>query len=156
MRITILSANNRIPDWVERGSSEYLSRMPADIHINFVDKPLVKRGKSQSVARIRAQETQRLLDAVPSGDYLIALDEAGRSQSTAAVASAMQRWQMDGHNICILIGGPDGIDFSVCQPREKWSLSALTFPHPLVRVIVAEQLYRAWSVTVGHPYHRAS
>lgn len=168
MQITIIAIGNKMPAWVDANCDEYFRRMPKDWSLKLIELPAQKRGKNQSIDAVRRKETEQLLAAVPDKNYLVVLDERGQSISTALLAKKLNAWQLDGRDICLLIGGPDGIDFSVFvdlktagsksgktqRPEWRWSLSPLTFPHPLVRVIVAEQLYRAWSVSTGHPYHR--
>lgn len=155
MRINIVTTGNKMPGWVSDTCNDYLRRLPRDFRVGFIEIPLEKRGKNYSTNKVRQQETCRLLEAVPRGDHVISLDERGKSISTQKLANSISDWQMSGRNISLLVGGPDGLDFSAtAAPAESWSLSPLTFPHPLVRVILAEQLYRAWSLNAGHPYHR--
>ena len=163
MQITIVAIGNKMPAWVNTNCDEYFRRMPKDFSLKLIELPAQKRSKNQSIDAIRRKETERLLAAVPDRNNIVVLDERGQSISTRLLAKKLDGWQLDGRDICLLIGGPDGIDFSVFAEGKtakslgsewRWSLSPLTFPHPLVRVIVAEQLYRAWSVSTGHPYHR--
>tara|TARA_B100000767_G_scaffold265534_1_gene281702 strand:+ start:2241 stop:2750 length:510 start_codon:yes stop_codon:yes gene_type:complete len=168
MQITILAIGNKMPAWVDANCDEYIRRMPKDLSLKLIELPAQKRSKNQSIDAIRRKETEQLLAAVPDKNYVVVLDERGESVSTALLAKKLNGWQLNSRDVCLLIGGPDGIDFSVFadskvtgsksvrsqSPEWRWSLSPLTFPHPLVRVIVTEQLYRAWSVSEGHPYHR--
>ena len=166
MQISIIAIGNKMPAWVVDNCADYFRRMPAEWSVVLVEVAAEKRCKNQSVDAIRRRETQRLLQAVPVANTIVALDERGQSFTTNNLAKKMDHWQMDGRDISFLIGGPDGLDFSVAAlekpnstktrhwPDLRWSLSDLTFTHPMVRVILAEQLYRAWSVSVGHPYHR--
>jgi len=163
MQISIIAIGNKMPAWVNANCHEYFRRMPKDISLKLIELPAQKRGKNQSIDAIRRKETEQLLAAVPDRNNIVVLDERGQSISTRSLAKKFYDWQLDGRDVCLLIGGPDGIDFSVFAEggigkslgaEWRWSLSMLTFPHPLVRVIVAEQLYRAWSVSAGHPYHR--
>jgi len=121
-----------------------------------VEIPLQPRGKNPDIARLREAEGERMLRAAPAGTRVIALDERGELLDTAAWSGALRQWLQDGRDVALLVGGPDGLA-PACRARAEscWSLSRLTFPHPLVRVLVAEQLYRAWSLGAGHPYHRA-
>jgi len=117
--------------------------------------PQVSAQKNSDVARIVKEEGERMIAAIPQGTHIVTLDIPGKPWSTPELAQAMQRWLEGGQHVAILIGGPEGLADSVKQlARESWSLSKLTFPHPLVRIIVAEQLYRAWSILNNHPYHR--
>lgn len=166
MQISIIAIGNKMPAWVVENCADYFRRMPSELSVVLVEVAAEKRSKNQSVDAIRRRETQRLLQAVPVANTIVALDERGQSLTTERLAKKMDHWQMDGRDISFLIGGPDGLDFSVAAlekpnstktrpwPDLRWSLSDLTFTHPMVRVILAEQLYRAWSVSVGHPYHR--
>lgn len=144
-----------MPSWVNEGYNEYVKRLPADFQIEIIEIPLGHRGKSSDVARAKKQEGDQMLTAIPKGDKVIALEVLGKNWSTEKLASQVEDWRMDGRNISLLVGGPDGLD-SRCSALadQKWSLSALTLPHPLVRVLLAEQLYRAWTVIQGHPYHK--
>ncbi|MBK5969893.1 MULTISPECIES: 23S rRNA (pseudouridine(1915)-N(3))-methyltransferase RlmH [Thiorhodovibrio] len=156
MRIHLLSVGRRMPAWVEQGFGEYAKRLPQDCHLRLVEIDPVPRTKGGDAARAIAVEGERLLQAVPKGARVIALDVEGRPWSTEALAAELERWLASGQDLALLVGGADGLS-SDCLVRAdaRWSLSPLTFPHPLVRVILAEQLYRAWTLTQGHPYHRS-
>ena len=162
MQISIIAIGNKMPAWVNANCYEYFRRMPKDLSLKLIEVPAQKRSKKQSIDAIRRKETQQLLAAVPERNNIVVLDERGQSISTRLLAKKINDWQLDGRDVCLIVGGPDGIDFSVLAQGRlgnylgyewRWSLSSLTFPHPLVRVIVAEQLYRAWCVSTGHPYH---
>ncbi len=144
-----------MPAWVNEGYNEYAKRLPADFQLELIELPLGHRGKNADLARVKKQEGDQMLAAIPKGDRVIALEVLGKNWSTEKLALQVEEWRMDGRNISLLIGGPDGLD-SRCSAMadQKWSLSALTLPHPLVRVMLAEQLYRAWTVIQGHPYHK--
>ncbi len=156
MRILLISVGQRPPAWVAEGFAEYARRMPASCRLQLVEIALAKRGKNPDVKRLRQQEGERMLAAIPASSLVIALDVDGRAWSSETLATKLRRWMQDGRDVCLLIGGPDGLD-PACRQRADlvWSLSALTLPHALVRVFLAEQLYRAWTITQGHPYHRA-
>jgi 23S rRNA (pseudouridine1915-N3)-methyltransferase len=144
-----------MPAWVEEGVAEYRKRLPAEIQFDIKELPLPKRGKNTDIRRAIAQEGEAMTAAIPAGDRIIALDVLGKAVSTEALAEALASWQMEGDNISILVGGPDGLSPAcLALARQKWSLSAMTLPHPLVRVLFAEQLYRAWTINNNHPYHR--
>ena len=144
-----------MPGWVEQGVAEYQKRMQHDVTLHVVEIPTAKRGKTSSVTRLMELEGKALLAAVPKGAKLIALDVLGKTISTPDLAAMLNDWRMNGSDIAIAIGGPDGLSPQVLAASEgKMSLSALTLPHPLVRVLLTEQLYRAWTITEGHPYHR--
>ncbi len=155
MRIKLLAVGTRMPAWVEEGIAEYRKRLPAEFSLEIQEISLAKRGKNADIRRARQQEAEALLKAVPKDDVLVALDVEGRAISTEMLAQKLNEWHMDGRNLSLLIGGPDGLDESCLkQSQQRWSLSAMTLPHPLVRVLLAEQVYRAWSILQGHPYHR--
>lgn len=145
-----------MPGWVEAGYAEYAQRMPAEVRLELKEIPAGKRGKNADVARILQDEGQRLQAAIPKGAHVVAMDVKGKSFTTEQLAARLGEWMQSGQDIALLVGGPEGLS-AECRDlaHEYWSLSALTFPHPLVRIIVAEQLYRAWSVLKNHPYHRA-
>ncbi|MAY39991.1 MULTISPECIES: 23S rRNA (pseudouridine(1915)-N(3))-methyltransferase RlmH [Spongiibacter] len=155
MRVSLICIGSKMPDWVEAGVAEYRKRLPADVQLDIRELPLGKRGKNTDIRRAITQEGEAMLAAVGKGDRIIALDVKGRSISTESLSSSLDQWRMDGDNVSILVGGPDGLA-SEClsAAAEKWSLSAMTLPHPLVRVMFAEQLYRAWTILANHPYHR--
>jgi 23S rRNA (pseudouridine1915-N3)-methyltransferase len=145
-----------MPAWVNEGYQEYARRMPRECCLSLCEIPLGQRSKSQPVERAVQEEGQRMLAALGERQRVIALDVAGRSWSTAQLAARLEEWLQDGRDLSLLVGGPDGLSAECLQRAElRWSLSELTLPHPLVRVLLAEQLYRAWSLGNGHPYHRA-
>lgn len=155
MRISIITIGTRMPAWVDQGVEEYTRRMPRELGLEWKALPLAQRGKSGSPEQLRQREGEQILRAIPSGDRVIALDVRGKALSTPQLAGQLADWQMSGDNFSLLIGGPDGLSGECLQRAERrWSLSELTLPHPLVRIILAEQLYRAWTITVNHPYHR--
>ena len=155
MRLSIISVGGKMPAWVEQGVDEYSRRMPREMKLQWRDIPLARRGKDSKPDLLREKEGQGILKAIPDGDKVIALDVKGKPWSTEQLAAQMQDWRMSGDDFSLLIGGPDGLS-PACLDRadRRWSLSDLTLPHPLVRIILAEQLYRAWTITVNHPYHR--
>lgn len=156
MKIHLLAVGVRMPEWVEKGYAEYAGRLPRECTLRLLEVPPGRRGAHADVARIVQAEGERLLAAVPAGSRLIALDERGQQWSTMELAGRLAGWLGEGRDVSLLVGGPDGLDAD-CRARANalWSLSRLTLPHPLVRVVVAEQIYRAWSVLHNHPYHRA-
>lgn len=155
MQINLISVGNRMPGWVQQGYDEYAKRLPRECELVLKEVAPGKRTKNSDAVRIVKDEGERMIAAIPQGTHVVALDMPGKSWTTPELAGAMQRWQESGQHVSLLIGGPEGLACSAKQlARESWSLSALTFPHPLVRVIVAEQLYRAWSILHNHPYHR--
>ena len=156
MKIHLLAVGTRMPDWVKAGYAEYAERLPRECALLLNEIPASKRGRNAAVAPIIRDEGERLLAAIPTGCRVIALDERGQEWSTTELAERLAGWLQEGGDVSLLVGGPDGLD-AACRARADgvWSLSRLTLPHPLVRVVVAEQLYRAWSLLHHHPYHRA-
>ncbi len=155
MLIHLIAVGRKPPSWVAEGFREYARRLPRECALQLTEIPAGRRHKGVDVASLVAQEGERMLRAVPAGALLIALDEGGDEWTTRQLAGRLAAWQMEGHTVALLVGGPDGLA-PACLARagQVWSLSRLTLPHPLVRVLVAEQLYRAWSLNAGHPYHR--
>jgi 23S rRNA (pseudouridine1915-N3)-methyltransferase len=155
MRITVITASAKQPDWVRTGFENYARRMSGPVSLALTEVALPKRTRSAAVARLIEQEGERMLAAVPKGAHLVALDESGRGYRTAELATRLSAWISRGGPVALLIGGPDGLAPD-CLERagERWSLSPLTLPHGLVRILVAEALYRAHSLLQGHPYHR--
>ncbi|NOQ64273.1 MAG: 23S rRNA (pseudouridine(1915)-N(3))-methyltransferase RlmH [Methyloprofundus sp.] len=155
MRIYFITVGQKMPSWVKQGYDEYAKRMPKECELVLKEVPAGKRGKNSDVKRIIRDEGERMLAAIPKNCHIVTLDVPGKAWSTPVLATAMQDWLVGGQDIALLVGGPEGLADSVKQiARQSWSLSKLTFPHPLVRIIVAEQLYRAWSIINNHPYHR--
>jgi 23S rRNA (pseudouridine1915-N3)-methyltransferase len=155
MRVSLICIGGKMPSWVDEGVAEYRKRLPPELQLDIRDLPLAKRGKNTDIRRAISQEGEAMLAAIPKGDRIIALDVKGKSLSTEGLATALRGWQMDGDNISLLIGGPDGLSAEcLAAAQQKWSLSAMTLPHPLVRVLFAEQIYRAWTILANHPYHR--
>ena len=155
MLIRILAIGNKMPAWVTQGYHEYAKRLSSPFSLELIEIPAEKRTKNSDIPRLVEREGEKLLAASKSSHRIIALDVKGHSWTTEQLASRLDQWQHDGQNIDLLIGGPDGLSSACLQKAEsKWSLSPLTLPHPLVRIILAEQLYRAWSILQGHPYHR--
>lgn len=145
-----------MPDWVEKGFAEYSKRLPAEFALSCEEVAMARRGKGSDVDQARQKEGEQLLSKVRAGEFLVALDVQGRQLSTAGLAEKLDAIRQDGRHLALLIGGPDGLAQDCLQKAdEKWSLSALTLPHPLVRIVVAEQIYRVWTLLNGHPYHRS-
>lgn len=156
MRIYLIAVGTRMPDWVVAGYTDYARRMPRECSLQLVEIAPGRRGKSASVERAIREEGRQMLAAIPKDCRVVALDVRGRSWSTAELAGQLQDWLGAGSDVALLVGGPDGLDPACLERADtRWSLSALTFPHALVRVLLAEQLYRAWTLATGHPYHRA-
>ena len=155
MQIKLIAVGTRMPKWVEQGYQEYAQRMPNLCSLELVEIVAKKRGKNADTARILRDEANALKAAIPNGSLTIALDRKGKHIDTETLAGHLQTWIDESQNVAILIGGPEGIDPNyLTQISIKWSLSAMTFAHPVVRVMLAEQLYRAWSINANLPYHR--
>ena len=154
MRLTILAVGEKMPAWAESATSEYLKRMPREARVDLVTvKP--ERRAGQSSDSLKQAEAARLLDKVPSQVRLVALDEHGRQVTTRELADLLARWMAAGQDVCLVIGGADGLAPEILQRSDtQLALSRLTLPHALARVLLAEQLYRAVSLINHHPYHR--
>jgi 23S rRNA (pseudouridine1915-N3)-methyltransferase len=157
MHIYIIAVGQRMPHWVAEGYQDYARRLPQQCSLHLVEIATARRGKSGNLARWQQDEGNRLLGAIPINSRVIACDQRGEAWTTDEVAKHFQAWMNEGQNVTLLIGGPDGLA-PVCLEQAvcKWSLSSLTLPHGLVRVILAEQIYRAFSLLSYHPYHRSS
>lgn len=155
MQIHLIAVGNRMPGWITTGFAEYAKRLPRECALKLVEIPPAKRSRAGDLKRAIRQEGERILAAIPKDARVIALEVDGRPWSTPQLAEQLNGWLAAGRDLALLVGGADGLD-AACRQRadQLWSLSTLTLPHPLVRVILAEQLYRAWSFSVGHPYHR--
>ena len=155
MRVTILSVGHKMPAWIQDGFHEYARRMPPEIRVELVELKPEERGAGKNEARAKAVEGERLLAALPDGGTLLALDERGRAVTSKGLSVMLGEWMRDASHPVFAIGGADGLDDAVKERAAKLvSLSSLTLPHGLVRVVLAEQLYRAWSILARHPYHR--
>jgi 23S rRNA (pseudouridine1915-N3)-methyltransferase len=155
MRIRLIAIGTRMPKWIEEGFADYAQRLPRELKLELVEIPVEHRGKNADIARLREAEGEKLLKAAGEARVIV-FDERGESLDTIAWSKALKGWMQEGRDVALLIGGPDGHAAAVhARADARWSLSKLVFPHALVRVIVAEQLYRAWSLLTNHPYHRA-
>lgn len=154
MKLRLIAVGAKSPGWVDAGFTDYARRMPRECALELVE--LAPANRKLPMERILADEGQRMLGRLGASDRVVALDVIGRPCSTEDLAKKLDNWRMEGGDVSFLIGGADGLD-KTCLTRadESISLSAMTFPHLLVRVVLAEQLYRAWTVLQGHPYHRA-
>jgi 23S rRNA (pseudouridine1915-N3)-methyltransferase len=155
VNIHLIAVGQRMPNWVEQGYQEFAKRLPAECRLVLHEIPAPKRGKNVDIDKLRRQEADKINTTLPKGARLVALEVSGKPWSTEQLAQRIGLWMGDGRDVALLVGGPDGLDPTLSQRAdEQWSLSPLTLPHPLVRVILAEQIYRAWSILKGHPYHR--
>ncbi len=156
MKINLVAIGTKMPDWVDTGVREYQRRLPRSFELVVTEIPLAKRSKANpDINRLRDKEGKALLNVVSVGQLVVALDVKGKTWSTEAMAQKFEQAMGQGRDIAMLVGGPDGLSQEcLAAADEKWSLSALTLPHTIVRIVLAEQVYRCWSVLAGHPYHR--
>ena len=152
-RLRLLAVGTRMPGWVQEGFEDYRKRLPRDCALELREIALARRGAD--VARGVRDEGEALLAALDDDEFVVALEVGGRMLSTPDLATRLGSWRDEGQRVAFLVGGPEGLaEACRVRAREQWSLSRLTLPHPLVRILLAEQLYRAWSLLAGHPYHR--
>jgi 23S rRNA (pseudouridine1915-N3)-methyltransferase len=155
VKIHLIAVGTRMPDWVQSAYADYAARLPRECRLELREIAAGERGKNADIERLKREEGERVLKALPRGAQAIALDERGEALDSTGWAQALARWRQSGNDMALLIGGPDGHAPEVlARSTTRWSLSRLTLPHPLVRVVVAEQLYRASSILANHPYHR--
>ncbi len=155
MRLLIVSVGHKMPDWIAAGFNEYTKRMPREAKIELLEIKPEPRTTGKTTMQIMEAEAQRILAALPQNCWRIALDERGAQPTTKQLAALMQDWMREGRDVAFIIGGADGLHESVKQSAQRlMALSALTLPHAFVRVLLAEQLYRAHSLLHNHPYHR--
>ena len=154
MRLLIVAVGQRLPDWAQSAWADYAKRFPAELKVELKAVKSEPRG-SRSLPSLLAAERERIEAALPKGCRVVALDERGTALSTVALADKLRAWQLDADDVALVIGGPDGLEPAFRQAaHERIRLSDLTLPHALVRVLLIEQLYRAWSINAKHPYHR--
>ena len=149
-----MAVGQKVPDWAQTAYDDYAKRFPPEIKLELKAIKTEPRA-SKTVASLLSAERARIESAIGRGSHVVALDERGSAVTTLALAEKLKSWQLSGDDVAIVIGGPDGLDASFkSAAHERIRLSDLTLPHAMVRVLLIEQLYRAWSVTIGHPYHR--
>lgn len=156
MKARLIAVGERMPAWVAEGFAEYRKRLSRDLPLDLVELAPGQRGKGRDAQRAIADEGAAVLAALPKDAHVVALDGRGKPWSSEQLAQQLDAWRMQGRDLAFLVGGPDGHAADVlARANQSWSLGPLTLPHMLVRLVVAEQLYRAVSITAGHPYHRA-
>jgi 23S rRNA (pseudouridine1915-N3)-methyltransferase len=158
MKLALVAVGHRMPAWIVAGFEDYARRMPRDMPLGLIEvRPERRSGDSAAAVRkIVEAEARRVVAALPARCRRVVLDERGTQWTTMELARRLEAWRMEGGDVAFVVGGADGLDASVKKgAQESWSLSRLTLPHALVRVLVAEQLYRAATILQGHPYHRA-
>lgn len=154
MKLVVVAVGQRVPDWAQAGWDDYAKRFPPELRLELKAVKTEPRG-SKTVATLLAAERERIEAAIPRGARVVALDERGTALRTMDLAARLKAWPLEHDAVALLIGGPDGLDPGLRQAaHERIRLSDLTLPHAMVRVLLAEQLYRAWSINAGHPYHR--
>jgi len=155
MKLSIVAVGTKMPAWVTTAFTEYQKRLPKQCQLELIEIAAKHRGKNADIARILRDEAQAIQQAIGQSQQLIVLDRKGKQIATEDLAVHLQKWIDENQDVALVIGGPEGIDpHMLSSAMQKWSLSAMTFAHPLVRVMVAEQVYRAWSIIAGLPYHR--
>jgi 23S rRNA (pseudouridine1915-N3)-methyltransferase len=155
VKTQLIAVGNKMPSWVVAGYDEYAKRLPKDLLPQLVELPMGHRSKSASVSDAIKSEGEAILQAISPGYKKVMLEVRGKNWSTEELSHQLAEWRMDGHNVSFVIGGPDGLSQTCLdQADAKWSLSNLTLPHPLVRIVFIEQLYRAWTILQNHPYHK--
>ena len=154
MRLTIVAVGQKVPDWAQTAYDDYAKRFPPELKVELKAVKTEPRA-SKTLESLLAAERARIEGAISRGCRIVALDERGTAVTTVALAERLKGWQLSGDDVAIVIGGPDGLDPGFKQAaHERLRLSDLTLPHAMVRVLLIEQLYRAWSITINHPYHR--
>lgn len=157
MNVTIVAVGTKMPDWVEHACNEYKKRMVGICRLEFVEIPAIRRTKNADLVRIAEKEARTIEKKISQIPIVIALDRNGKTLSTKAFAARLQRWADEAQNVALVIGGPEGLSTEfLSNSSECWSLSAMTMAHSVARVMLAEQVYRAWGINTGLPYHRAN
>lgn len=155
MRLLVVAVGQRVPDWAQTAWDDYAKRFPPELRVELKAVKTEPRAGGKALEALLAAERQRIEAAIPRGSRVVVLDERGTALTTRALADRLGAWQLGGDDVAFVIGGPDGLDPGLrAAAHERIRLSDLTLPHALVRVLLVEQLYRAWSVRAGHPYHR--
>lgn len=154
MKLVIVAVGQRMPDWAQTAYDDYAKRFPPELRVEIKTVKTEPRG-AKTVETVVAAERERIVTALPKGARVVALDERGTSLSTKALAQQLKTWQLAGDDVALVIGGPDGLEPALRDAaHQRIRLSDMTLPHAMVRVLLIEQLYRAWSINANHPYHR--
>lgn len=155
LKINIITIGTKAPDWVNKGYQEYSKRLSKFCSLNLIELPVAHRSKNTNTSNLKLAESKAIADKISNSDYVIALDVKGKDYSTEGLAKLIDKTSLEYSSIAIIIGGPDGLDYSAFNKVDhKLSLSKLTLPHPMVRIILAEQLYRVFTLLNNHPYHK--
>jgi 23S rRNA (pseudouridine1915-N3)-methyltransferase len=156
MKMKLIAIGQKMPAWINAGFEEYQKRLPKDCQLTLIEVRLPLRAKNANSDKLKAIEAELLFAKIPSQSHIVALDEHGDLWDTLILSKQLQHWKIQSLDVSLIIGGPDGLSQQILsKAHQKWSLSRLTLPHPLVRIIVVEQLYRATAILAGHPYHRS-
>jgi 23S rRNA (pseudouridine1915-N3)-methyltransferase len=154
MKLYVVAVGQRVPDWAQTAWDDYAKRFPPELKVELKAVKTEPRA-SKTLETIYAAERERIEAAIPKGTRIVALDERGTALTTVALATKLRDWQLASDDVALVIGGPDGLDPAFRKAaHERIRLSDLTLPHAMVRVLLVEQLYRAWSINANHPYHR--
>ena len=155
MHVRLLAVGDRQPGWVNQAFADYERRLPRQWRFTLSEVAIVNRGSNSRTADAKRREGEKILQKIAPAEWMVALDENGQQFSSQQLGAKFEEWQIVGHNIVFVIGGPDGLsEQCLARANMRWSLSKLTLPHGLARILFVEQLYRAWSLMTGHPYHR--
>ena len=155
MIVYLIAVGSNMPNWVKMGFEEYAGRLRHDVELKLIEVPALVRKKNADVKRILKEEGEKLLKAIPKNTLIVGLDVVGREMTTIDLSKRLESWMQSGQDVALLVGGPEGFSPEIkALFQQSISLSKLTLPHPMVRVLVAEQLFRAWSIINNHPYHR--
>lgn len=155
LKISLIVVGEKMSSWVMQGYEQYAKRIQGRMQLNLIEVPAIKRGKNADIGKITQLEERKIREVIPKKARVIALDRLGKTYATEAFSEKMQDWLAQGEQVALVVGGPEGLsDDFINNADESWSLSTLTLAHPLVRVVLAEQLYRCFSILEGAPYHR--
>jgi 23S rRNA (pseudouridine1915-N3)-methyltransferase len=155
MRLSIIAVSRRLPLWLDTGIKDFIRRLPPDVKPEIIEIPPARRRTGIPPEKNLADEAKRILSALPASTRMIILDEGGRQQTTRQWADQLQQWQLDNVNCVFIIGGADGLAPAIREmAHDSWALSSLTLPHGIARLLLVEQIYRAWTLLTNHPYHR--
>lgn len=156
MQLLIVAVGHKMPAWIEAGYNEYAKRMPPGCRLHLKELKPVDRSGSRTAETVMAMEKSRIEEALPKNTRLVVMDERGKDLTTLQLSQHLSQWRQEGGDVALVIGGADGLDAELKKKADlSIRLSSMTLPHGMVRVLLAEQLYRAWSITQNHPYHRA-
>ncbi len=155
LQFRLITVSNKAPSWISEGFQEYSKRLSSTFSFDVIEIPVEKRSNQKNLQPLIDREGEKILSAIKPQHTVIALEVTGKMWSTEELAEQLNQWQLEARNIDFIVGGPDGLS-AACLKRAqyKWSLSRLTLPHLMVRILIAEQLYRAWTILQGHPYHK--